>query len=346
MESRINRVMRMFSKENRISRGDYSGFLLIAITLTTILPLIAYFSQTPVTLDIVQQILIFSCMALSYDYFSGYTGYYNLGYGAFVALGAYGFTFASSAGLTVPLSMLLGGIVSSGFAFFMSYPFLRLKGASFAIATLSLILLLYVFFANLYQYTGGTAGIILPYPTTTLRPLLFFASLIITILALYLHSTIGRSRFGLALRSIKEAEDVAEGFGVNVFRMKQIALVLSGFFGGVSGGLFALYLGFISVDTVMGLGVGLFPVVASLFGGTGIFMGPLIGSSILVFTNLNLPSVIHSIYPKLTSGPLVVTGFLLILVGLFMPGGVLRISYLRKYSQKQMDSKILKIFKR
>ena len=342
----MNKLFRMFKSDPRVSGGDYSGFLLSSIIVIIALAVVGYLVQSAVLFDIIQQVLIFSTMALAYDYFSGHTGYYNLGFGAFVSLGAYGFTFASGAGLALPLSMLLAAIVASIFAFLMSYPFLRLKGAYFAIGSLSLLLLLHIIFANFYQYTGGTAGIILPYPRKQLQTLLFFSSLIVLVSAMYLHYVIRRSLFGLALRSIKEEEQVAESLGVNAFRMKQIALVLSAFMGGLSGGFFALYLGFISVDVVMGLGVGLFPVVAALTGGSGIFLGPLVGAFILVFANLNLPSLMYSLAPKLTSGPLVVTGFLLIIIGLFMPGGVLRISYLRKYSHIQLDRKIVRTFKR
>ncbi len=331
----------ILKSERGITRGPYSGYLLVALIALAVITLLVYLSGNRSFLDGFQQILVFSAMALSYDYFSGYTGYYNLGFGAFVALGAYVFVFSSNAGVPIPIAMFFGGVLTSIFALAMSYPFLRLKGAYFAIATFALILLLEIFDTNFYQYTGGTAGIQFNYPTAPLRTPLFFGSLLVTLAVLYFHYSLGKSRLGLALRSIKEEEEVTESFGVNAFRAKQTAMVLSAFFGGISGGLFALYLGFINVDNVMGIGVALFPVVAALAGGSGIFLGPLVGSFILIIVRLNLPELVSSIDPSITAGPLVITGIILILVGLLFPGGILRINYFLKFAYQQMDEKIL-----
>src|SRR5439155_696608 len=83
--------------------------------------------------------------------------------------------------------------------FLISYPFFRLKGGYFAIGTLSMILLLHTFFTNFYQYTGGTAGIILPYPTSPLAFPLMISSLLLLLLAIYVHLSIRQSRFLLVM---------------------------------------------------------------------------------------------------------------------------------------------------
>ena len=334
------RIIQLFSSERGIAEGPFNGYILLASIFMVALCLVIFFSGSAFYSNSLLQILIFGCMALGYDYFSGYTGYYNLGYGAFVGLGAYIFVFISDAGVLIPISIILAGLGTAIFALAISYPFLRLKGAYFAIATLALVLLLQIFDANLSSFTGGTAGIILSYSTNPLKTYLFFGSLFVLLVSMYFHTIIGKSRFGLALRSVREEEDVSESYGVNAFRIKQIAMVLSAFFGGISGGLFAIFLGFINVDNVFGLGVGLFPVVAAITGGSGIFLGPVVGSFILIIVRLGLPPFLAQISPTLTVGPLVVIGFVLLIVGLFIPGGVLRAGFLRKYSYIKADRKL------
>jgi branched-chain amino acid transport system permease protein len=288
---------------------------------------------------LIQQILIFSILALSYDFFSGYTGYYNLGYGAIAAVGAYVFTLSNNAGLNVFLALILAGAAGAIFALGMSYPFLRLRGAYFAIATLALVLLLDIVDVNLPQYTGGEIGLhVLLSEQTSTPNYLFVGSLLLLLACLSVHYAIGRSRLGLALRSIREEEDVSESYGVNAFRIKQIVLVISGFFGGLGGSVLAIYFGFINPDNVLGLSIALFPVVAAMSGGPGIFLGPLVGGFLLVGINLTLPNFIDTINPTFNIiGPLVVTGFLLLLVGLFVPTGLIRVKFVQKYMYRNPD---------
>ncbi|OLD04269.1 MAG: hypothetical protein AUJ07_04615 [Crenarchaeota archaeon 13_1_40CM_3_53_5] len=337
---------RLFKREDAISRGAYNGYVLATMVALALLTALAELLGNAVLRDTMQQILIYGSMAVAYDYFTGFTGYYNLGFGAFTAIGAYTFVFLSIAGWPLPVCVILGGVASSLFGFLISYPFFRLKGGYFAIGTLSMILLLHTFFTNFYQYTGGTAGIILPYPTSPLAFPLMISSLLLLLLAIYVHLSIRQSRFGLALRSIKEDEEVTESFGVNTFRMKGLALALSAFFGGLAGALFSIYLGFISTDIVFSLNLDFLPLVASLLGGSGVFLGPLVGSFILSLADLNLPTFINRLFPSVTVGPLVVNGTILLVMGLFLPAGIVNASFLKRYSAARPDELILRRLRR
>ena len=297
--------------------------------------------------DTVQQIIIYAALAIGYDYFSGFTGDYNLGFASFVAIGAYAFSLSNNAGLNLFLALILAGVLGAIFSAAISYPFFRIKGAYFAIATLAMVLLLYYVDINLPQYTRGLIGL---YVSTSVSaniklPLLV-GSLGFLLFSLWTHHTLAKSRMGLALRSIREEEEVTESFGVNAFRIKQYAMVLSGFFGGVGGALLALYFGFINADNMLGLGGAFFPVVAAMTGGSGIFLGPLVGSFILVGVNLNLPSFINSINPSIILGPLAISGLLLLIVGLFFPAGLLRIKSLLKYAYRHPDRRLTALLKK
>jgi ABC-type branched-subunit amino acid transport system permease subunit len=85
--------------------------------------------------------------------------------------------------------------------------------------------------------------------------------------------------------------------------------------------------------------LGITPVVAAMTGGSGIFLGPIIGSFILGIVNQ-----FFAVNTFLTLSPIVITGVLLILVGLFIPGGLLRINALREYAYRQPDRKITRLF--
>ncbi len=338
--------LNLLKSERGIVSGSYGGYFWWTIIGMSAISAISVLSNSATLFDSIQQIIIYAGMAVSYDYFSGFTGYYNLGFGAFVAIGAYTFVATSNAGLNFFLALILAGLVSSLFAAGISYPFLRLRGAYFAIATLALVVILRLFDINLFQITSGLLGLYVKISTQGIKVPLLIGSLLFLFATLSIHYIIGRSRMGLALRSIREEEEVSESFGVNSFRMKQSAMVLSGFFGGISGSMLALYLGFINADNVLGLGIALFPVVAAMAGGTGIFLGPLVGSFLLTGVNLTLPSFIISIDPAIIFGPLAVTGVLLLFVGLLVPAGILRVKFLERYSYRKPDEFLIKALKR
>jgi branched-chain amino acid transport system permease protein len=344
LSNTLTRFLRIFKSERGVARSPFSGFVIWTIIGLAIFSLAALASGKGAIFNDILQILLFASMALCYDYFSGFTGYYNLGFGAFVALGAYVFVISTNHGMNVLASFALAGVLSALFAAGVSYPLLRLRGAYFAIATLALVVLLQIFDTNLFNFTGGTIGLPVDVANGNYQLPLFVASLGFTIVAIMVHHLIGRSRLGLALKSIREDEDVTESYGVNTFRTKQIVMVLSGLFAGFSGCLFAVYLQFINSTNILGLGFGLFPVVASIAGGSGIFLGPVVGSFILSGLNAVVPEIIAAINPTLIFGPLVVSGVILVVVGLFLPGGILRTRSLSRYAYMRPDRSITNYF--
>jgi branched-chain amino acid transport system permease protein len=343
--ARLPRFLRLLGSERGIARGPFSGYLIWTIAVLILVSVVVLATGTGAIFNDILQILLFASMALSYDYFSGFTGYYNLGFGAFVALGAYVFVILTNHGFDLLGAFLLAGVISAVFAAGVSYPFLRLRGAYFAIGTLALVILLGIFDTNLYQYTNGTIGLPVDVASGSYQRPLFLASLAFLIVAVVVHYQLGRSRLGLALKSLREDEDVTESYGVNTFRAKQSAMILSGFFAGLAGCFFAVYLEFINSTNLLGLGFGLFPVVAAITGGTGIFLGPIIGSFILSGLNSVVPEILAAVDPTLIFGPLVVVGLVLMLVGLFVPGGILRMRSLQKYAYLDPDKMLTRLRK-
>lgn len=343
------KLPKILQTDGRIVKPSFSGYVIWTMIILIAISLSIYFLKDPAIFSTMQLVIIYAAMGLSYDYFSGYSGYYNLGFGAFIGLGAYVFIFATNAyASNVPpaygdtvifLSFILTGSLTALFAVAMSYPFLRLRGAYFTIATLALIFLFSIIFQNFAFYTGGVNGVHVDISVPGTQYPLYIGSLFFLILTVAIHYFIGKTRLNLAFKSIREDEEVTESFGVNTFRTKQVGLALSGFFGGICGALYAINLVFLNTQTAFSPILGFAPVVAAMTGGSGIFLGPIIGAFILA--GVNQYFAVNTFF---TLSPVVIIGILLIIVGLFMPGGILRLKALRAIAYRQPDKKITRLF--
>lgn len=130
-----------------------------------------------------------------------------------------------------------------------------------------------------------------------------------------------QSRLGLAWVAIREDEEAAKTTGVNTFRAKTIAFLLSAMFPGIVGGIYAYYISFIGPPTVFGEYLSSEMVLMAVIGGRGDLLGPLIGAAFCVALS-ELIRVFFTLYH------LVIYGALLIIVVIFAPRGIVR--YLRR----------------
>ncbi len=255
----------------------------------------------------------------SFNITAGYLGYVNLGHYAFFGISAYGFAILYAKGVPFVICMATGVLVTLIFATLISYPFLRLKGGYFALANFGLIKLFELVAGSLRDFTGGTQGISLtpgyrPYQTYYM----FLGVALLTIIICY---RIPKSKFGLALFSIREDEEVAEAFGISVNRHKMGAYVLSSIFPALLGAGYAWYSAYIDPEVVFGTDKALLPVTMVMMGGTGTFIGPIFGAIFMLiieeflWTSTWLPIWIKSLH-------LTMLGLILASVGIFSPGGL------------------------
>lgn len=260
-------------------------------------------------------LLVYLVLAQSYDIMGGYMGYVNLGHYTFFGIGAYVFSIFLVRNFSVATSLAMAAVVNIAFAGLMSYPFFRLRGDYFAFATLAMIVLMEIIAFNLPRLTGGPEGISLP-PGYFLYHA-FYISIAVALISFFTNYNILGSKFGMALQSIREDEEVAEVMGVRSFGYKCAALVISASFAGLIGGVYAWYLSYIDPPTVFGLDVALIPVAMAFFGGTGKLAGPAIGVLVLGVME-------QVLWIKLTYFHVAIYGAILVSVGLFMPGGIVR----------------------
>lgn len=264
----------------------------------------------------------------SFNITAGYLGYVNLGHYVFFGLSAYGFSMVYVKGVPFIISIAVGVAVTVIFATLISYPFLRLKGGYFALANFGLIKLFELVAASLRDFTGGTQGISLkpgyrPFETYYI----FLAVALLTVVVCY---WIPKSKFGLALFSIREDEEVAAAFGIHVNKYKTRAYVLSSIFPALLGGVYSWYAAFIDPEVVFGTDKALLPVTMVMLGGTGTFLGPIIGAVFMMiieevlWTATWLPVWIKSLH-------LTMLGLILAAVGIFSPGGLVTLPPCTKF---------------
>ena len=267
---------------------------------------------------------VYFTLALSYDIVGGYLGYMNLGHSTFFGLGAYTTAILLNHGFNL-FSALFGAVLlTAAFAAVISYPLFRLRGAYFALATFGLISLVEVLTTNLRGFTGGSGGISTP-PGDHALPS-YYLALAVAGGTMVLSQVVARSKFGLALFSIREDEEVAKAFGVPTTLYKGLALIISSVPASVVGGIYVWHMTYISPESVFGLEIALSPIIMAMLGGTGIMIGPLVGA---VFITL----VQEFLWTKVPYFHLAMYGTVLVLLGLFLPGGLVRIRWIRPFIQ-------------
>ena len=183
--------------------------------------------------------------------------------------------------LTIPAGAVVGGLAGA----LIGFPTFRLRGHYFALAMLAYPLAtLYVF-----QWLGYQE---IPLPMKREAPILYmqFAdqrayvvlALGLLVITLLISLTVENSRFGMSLFAIKQNEPAAEAAGIDTWRWKMLALMLSGALAAMAGGLYAVVLLVVTPEAVFGMLVSAQALILALFGGVGSLWGPVIGAVVLV----------------------------------------------------------------
>ena len=259
-------------------------------------------------------LLISYVLAQSWDWIGGEMGYINLAHFAFYGIGAYAFCLGLRDGVPIALCFAAAATAPAIVALVVSLPLFRLRGDYFAFATLAILPLTELLAFN-FEFTGGADGVVLP-PDYVLFDAYYLAIGLVAVTAVT-GIWLVRTRFGYALKAIRNDEEAAEIVGVRIFPVKAKVLILSAAFAGVAGALQGWQLSYIDPTTVFGLDVALIPIAMALLGGSGLILGPVVGVIILSSFNqlliIGLPILQTAIF-----------GLLLLLIGRFMPGGLLR----------------------
>jgi branched-chain amino acid transport system permease protein len=268
-------------------------------------------------------VLIWATMGLGWNMLSGYSGMISFGHAAFFGLGAYTVTIAFvKFGITPWLGIPLGVVVGVIAGVLIGIPTFRLRGHYFALAMLAYPLaMLYVFEWLGYQEVS--------LPMKRENPVAFMqfsdqrsymvVAMIATVVCMIVSMHVERSRFGRSLLAIKQNLPAAEAAGINATRWRMYAMMLSAAMAAMAGGIYAIILLVVTPQSVFGALTSAQALIVALFGGVGIFWGPVIGSAILIPLAETLHAELGHILPGIQG---VVYGVAIIVIILVAPDGI------------------------
>jgi branched-chain amino acid transport system permease protein len=268
--------------------------------------------------------LFWTAQATSWNILSGFSGYFSFGQGAFFGVGAYTTAVLTGRhGLDFFVTLPAAGVLAVALALAvgaLAFRLRSLRGEIFALLTLAVPFILAPI-ARVSPIIDGGQGVRVPVPGAVdlvggFQPFVYLVSLAIAALAVGAAFLMQHSRAGWALFAVRDAEAVAEGLGVPTFRYKMLAIGINGCIAGLAGSVYALQVGFVTVEGVFNLTVPLFVIVMSVLGGRFHWLGPAIGAI-----------VIHTLRDRLASSgfeglSLIVLGLVLATLVLLAPEGL------------------------
>ncbi len=341
----------MWVRLKRDPRVKWVAYALIAIVLI-VLPFAVDAVLGRAWVRIIDVALLFIMLALGLNIVVGYAGLLDLGYVAFFAVGAYCYALLASPQFDIHTSFLLllplGALVTALFGVLLGAPTLKLRGDYLAIVTLGFGEIIRIFLNNLnrpFNITNGPQGITLIDPLQlggvalsqtfviggiTLAPVhsYYFVFLLCALLIVVVSLRLEDSRIGRAWIAIREDEGAARAMGVNTRNIKLLAFAMGATFGGVSGGLFAAFQGFISPESFTLLD-SIMILCMVVLGGMGHVPGVVLGAVLLTA----LPEALRYVGPlqkdwfgQVFIDPsdlrMLLFGLALVLMMLFRPAGL------------------------
>ncbi|MFJ7638259.1 branched-chain amino acid ABC transporter permease [Peribacillus sp. NPDC097206] len=292
--------------------------ILILIILAFLFPIIA---QNDYYVHMLTLSFIWAIAVYGINLLAGYTGYLSLAHAGYFAIGAYSLGLLTvKAGMNFWLALVLSCLISGALGFLVGLIALRTKEHFFAIYTLCVGYIIYLVIDKWEGLTEGVRGLIgIPAPgnigpitfeTAASQYYLVLIFLLGVILVMYriVHSLTGRTYM-----AIRNSEELAQTIGISTMKNKLTAFVLSTFFAGLAGALYASFVRFIGPD--IGSTAIMFDLLMYLLvGGIGTLSGPLVGTLLLVILSQNLQFLQE--YRMLIFGPL------LTLIIIFYPRGI------------------------
>ena len=342
----------MFKRAYRHLQGHPRLALLLVAVLLAILPFLTSGLLGNSWVRMLDLALLYVLLALGLNIVVGYAGLLDLGYIAFYALGAYFYAWLASPhfGLHLPFWVILplGTAFAAAFGLLLGAPTLRLRGDYLAIVTLGFGEIIRIFMNNLdapINLTNGPQGMDLIDPvsigglafsgTQTIFGinfpaihLYYYLFLAFTLLAIGIAYRLQHSRIGRAWAAIREDEIAAAATGINTRNIKLLAFAMGATFGGLAGGLFASFQGFISPDS-FNLMESILILCMIVLGGMGHIPGVIVGALLLTV----LPEALRYIgdLQRLWLGEVIVDaanlrmlifGLALVLMMLYRPAGL------------------------
>jgi branched-chain amino acid transport system permease protein len=283
-----------------------------------------YIAKNTYQVHIINQAGIYILISLGLNLAMGYAGQFNLAMGALWGVGAYTAAILNTKlgvpfWLTLPAAILTAGI----FGGLIGLPSLKVRSHYLAIVTIGLGVVINIFLINVESLTGGANGL----PRIQMPNLFGFAIdsdqryyyiiLILVILGFLIARQILAGRIGRAFRAIRDDYQTAKAMGVNTAYYQILAFVISAAYAGAAGALFAHLNTYISPD-IFEFHSTLYVMTMTMVGGMGSLTGSIVGGLSL--------QILQEYLRVIKSWQLVVYGVAIMLVVIFMPGGVIELT--------------------
>ncbi|MEQ1662036.1 MAG: ABC transporter ATP-binding protein [Thiobacillus sp.] len=337
---------------NLSGKSRWLVFGLFAIGLA-LLPFLIDASMGRSWVRLLDLALLYVMLALGLNIVVGYAGLLDLGYVAFYALGAYVYAWLASPhfGLHLPFWAILplGALLAGAFGVLLGAPTLRLRGDYLAIVTLGFGEIVRIFMNNLnapFNLTNGPQGINLIDPVTiggaslsqtqtwlgvTFNGvhLTYYLFLLATLAVVFVSMRLENSRIGRAWVAIREDEIAAAASGINTRNLKLLAFAMGATFGGLAGGLFASFQGFISPES-FNLMESIMILCMIVLGGMGHIPGVIFGALVLTllpealrYTGDWQRAILGEVVIEPSDLRMLLFGFALVAVMLYRPAGLI-----------------------
>ncbi len=304
------------------------GLILIVSLALFLLPVII---RSDYYIHVLSLVLIYSFLAVAWNIQGGFAGLLSLGHVTFVGIGAYATAILGTQyGVSPWIGIVVGSVAAGIIALFIALISLRFKGAYYALGTIAFALIIRLWLIDTEKifgvYLGAAKGIIIPFKNRGLAYLEFksevyyYLILVACNIAIILFTIfLRKGKLGHSFMAVRDNESAASALGVNVFKTKVLAALISGLLTGLGGGLYGQFIRFVDPFSMLDWSISIEVVVLSIVGGLGTIWGPLLGAFLLRPLALLVQILFGGGYAGLH---LVLYGLILILSILYLPNGL------------------------
>ena len=278
-------------------------------------------------------ILYFAYTGQAWNIMMGFAGQLSLGHALYVGLGAYTTAalyvhFGVSPWLGLPVAIAIAALAGA-FIGFLAFRF-GVAGVYFAILTIAFCEFARIGFDH-FGWVSGSSGFFLPVANYTRSDLFnlrgsptmfYYIVLAMTVAAFIICHALLRSRAGYYWLAIRESPEAAQALGINIFRYKMYAVVLSAAMTSLGGVLFAFYYNNLFPEQVFHISRSIELILGPIIGGIGTLFGPIIGAFLLTALAETLGEIMRAVGVDIPGVKQVFYGVCLLLVVMFLPDGI------------------------
>jgi branched-chain amino acid transport system permease protein len=307
------------------------GLALLALLLAALLA--APWLANDYLLTVLIIILYFAYTGQAWNVMMGFAGQLSLGHALYVGLGAYATAalyvhFGIGPWLGLPAALAVA-VAAGAVIGFLAFRF-GVGGVYFAILTIAFAEFARIGFDH-FRWVGGSSGFFLPVANYTRNDLwnlrgnptmFYYVMLALTVAAFVLCRVLLRSRVGYYWQAIREDETAARSLGIDTFRYKMYAVVISAGMTAVAGVFFAFYYNNLFPEQVFHISRSIELILGPIIGGIGTLFGPIIGAFVLTGMSELMQELLALLGLDAPGAKQVFYGVCLLVVVLALPDGI------------------------